>query len=208
IDPATPDLRAKRLDYVFFARPAHRAWEVHEAEVGMTMRHPRLKCSLSDHFSIETTLVREKDDDDVAKTHKPTTQDPPTTTTNDQMSSFLPLKTYDEILSMIATYDVRERRQRRQRLTHFGLELCLSIGCLIAVWWSPRNFVSFLLMLLSTLGLSAGVLDGLMGGFFVGSELRALREFEFEMRSSREAAAAGAAIEGGDGDGGARKGKD
>ncbi|KAI7126164.1 hypothetical protein KC352_g32051, partial [Hortaea werneckii] len=211
IDPATPDLRAKRLDYVFFARPAHRAWEVHEAEVGMTMRHPRLKCSLSDHFSIETTLVRrQKDDDDDVATKSTPTQDPPPT---DQMSSFLPLKTYDEILSMIATYDVRERRQRRQRLTHFGLELCLSIGCLIAVWWSPRNFVSFLLMLLSTLGLSAGVLDGLMGGFFVASELRALREFEFEMRSSREAAAAAAAAAGGDGDGdgdgdGARKGQD
>ncbi|RMY49984.1 hypothetical protein D0863_15000 [Hortaea werneckii] len=207
IDPETPDLRAKRLDYVFFARPAHRAWEVHEAEVGMTMRHPRLKCSLSDHFSIETTLVRRRqnDDDDLA-TNKSTTHDPPpptTTTTNDQMSSFLPLKTYDEILTMIAAYDVRERRQRRQRLTHFGLELCLSIGCLVAVWWSPRNFVSFLLMLLSTLGLSAGVLDGLMGGLFVGSELRALREFEFEMRSSREAAAAAAAAAtaGGDGDG-------
>ncbi|KAI7288203.1 inositol phosphosphingolipid phospholipase C [Hortaea werneckii] len=216
IDPAVPDLRAKRLDYVFFARPAHRAWNVAEAEVGMTMRHPRLKCSLSDHFSIETTLVRPKDDNDDVATNKPTTKDPPTTTitTNDQMSSFLPLKTYDEILTMIAHYDVRERRQRRQRLTHFGLELCLSIGCLIAVWWSPRNFVSFLLMLLSTLGLSAGVLDGLMGGLFVGSELRALREFEFEMRRTREmaAAAAAAAIGEGEGEGvggdGAREGKD
>ncbi|KAI7085536.1 inositol phosphosphingolipid phospholipase C [Hortaea werneckii] len=226
IDPATPDLRAKRLDYIFFASQADRAWTVGEAEVGMTMRHPELKCSLSDHFSIETTLVRQKDEDDPSAPNKsttsPTTEHAPTDPHHQQraMSSFLPLETYDEILAMIAQYDIRERRQRRQRLTHFGLELCLAIGCLIAVWWSPRNFVSFLLMLLSTLGLSAGVLDGLMGGFFVGSELRALREFEFEMRNTRVLAAAAASANvdgegGGDGGGGdsgsgsaSRKGKD
>ncbi|KAI7355700.1 inositol phosphosphingolipid phospholipase C [Hortaea werneckii] len=233
IDPATPDLRAKRLDYIFFASQAHRAWTVGETEVGMTMRHPELKCSLSDHFSIETTLVRQKDGDDLLAPNKSTTStttehaltDPHHQQHQQQhqqraMSSFLPLETYDEILAMIAQYDIRERRQRRQRLTHFGLELCLAIGCLIAVWWSPRNFVSFLLMLLSTLGLSAGVLDGLMGGFFVGSELRALREFEFEMRNTRVLAAAAASANGdgeggGDGGGGdkgsgtaSRKGKD
>ncbi|KAI7209965.1 inositol phosphosphingolipid phospholipase C [Hortaea werneckii] len=214
IDPETPDLRAKRLDYVFFASPANHTWTVGEAEVGMTMRHPKLKCSLSDHFSIETTLLRQKDDDDgdnaANKTTTTTTKQPPTDPRQQQQQetpSYLPLKTYDEILTMITKYDARERRQRRQRLTHFGLELCLSIGCLIAVWWSPRNFVAFLLMLLSTLGLSAGVLDGLMGGLFVGSELRALREFEFEMRNTRVLAAAAFAAEGDGGDGGGGEGE-
>ncbi|KAI6810429.1 inositol phosphosphingolipid phospholipase C [Hortaea werneckii] len=208
IDPETPDLRAKRLDYVFFASQANHVWTVGEAEVGMTMRHPKLRCSLSDHFSIETTLLRQKDGDDDNATNQTattTTKQPPADPHQQQQQetpSFLPLKTYDEILTMITKYDARERRQRRQRLTHFGVELCLSIGCLIAVWWSPRNFVSFLLMLLSTLGLSAGVLDGLMGGLFVGSELRALREFEFEMRNTRVLAAAAAAAAGDDGEGG------
>lgn len=43
-------------------------------------------------------------------------------------------------------------------------------------------------MLLSTLGLSAGVIDGLIGGLFVGSELRALKEFEWEIKNARGAA--------------------
>jgi sphingomyelin phosphodiesterase 2 len=82
----------------------------------------------------------------------------------------------------------RERKQRRYRLAHFVGELTIAIGCLVAVWWSPRNYVSFLLMLLSTLGLAAGVIDGLIGGLFVGSELRALKEFQWEIENAKNAA--------------------
>ncbi|KAK1059827.1 phospholipase C type enzyme [Friedmanniomyces endolithicus] len=153
--------------------PAGQRWEVEDAEVGMTMRHPTLRCSLSDHFSVETTLVRRTAGE--AESER-------------AMSTHLPIETYDEILDMIAKYDVRERKQRRLRLTHFVVEVFIALGCFVAVWWSPHNFVAFLLMLLSTLGLSAGVLDGLMGGLFVGSELRALKEFEYEVRNAREQA--------------------
>jgi sphingomyelin phosphodiesterase 2 len=59
------------------------------------------------------------------------------------------------------------------------------VGCLIGVWWVPHNYVSFILMLLSSVGLSVGVIDGLMGFLFVGSELRALREFEWEIVSAK-----------------------
>lgn len=45
-------------------------------------------------------------------------------------------------------------------------------------------------MLLSTLGFSVGVIDGLMGLLFVGSEMRALKEFEWEVRNTRERALA------------------
>lgn len=68
------------------------------------------------------------------------------------------------------------------------IALVVSIGCLVAVWWSPRNFVAFLLMLLSTLGLGLGVIDGLIGGLFIGSEIRALKEFEWEISNTRAAA--------------------
>ncbi|KAK5705543.1 phospholipase C type enzyme [Elasticomyces elasticus] len=173
VDPTVADPRARRLDYVFFASQDGQRWEVENVEVGMTMRHPTLRCSLSDHFSIETTLVRQQ------------TSEPAKETT---MTKYLPIETYDDILGMIAKYNIRERKQRRLRLTHFGIEIGASIGCFIAVWWSPHNFVAFLLMLLSTLGLSAGVLDGLMGGLFVGSEIRALKEFEYEIRNAREQA--------------------
>ena len=166
VDPSTLDPRAKRLDYVFFYAPG---WEVREAEVGMTMVHPTLYCSLSDHFSIETTLTRGEGKEGERV----------------EMVRGLPVETYDEILEMIGTYEVRERQQRRLRLAHFGTEVVVSIGCFVAVWWSARNFVAFLLMLLCTVGLGMGILDGLIGGLFVGSELRALKEFEWEVRNAR-----------------------
>ena len=176
VDPETPDPRAKRLDYIFFADnplETDNSWNIDTVEVGMTIRHPTLKCSLSDHFSVETTLSR---------------SNVPSVKGTLIMSSLLEVETYDLILAMISKYTSRERRQRRFRLTHFVTQVGISVGCLTAVWWSPRNFVSFILMLISTLGLSAGVVDGLMGGLFVGSELRALREFEFDMRNARRQA--------------------
>ncbi len=43
-------------------------------------------------------------------------------------------------------------------------------------------------MLLCSVGLSVGVIDGLMGFLFIGSEIRALKEFEWEVRNTRERA--------------------
>ncbi len=43
-------------------------------------------------------------------------------------------------------------------------------------------------MLLSSLGLVAGVIDGLIGGLFVSGELRALKEFEWEIQNAKEQA--------------------
>ncbi|WPH04880.1 DNase I-like protein [Acrodontium crateriforme] len=187
IDPETLDVRAKRLDYIFFYAPPATSgaeWNVQDVQVGMTMRHPTLRCSLSDHFSIETTLSRSPTATTPADDQTPT----PQTTEQNEMIHPLPQKTYTEILTLITHYTQRENRQRRMRLTHFAIEILIAISCLIAVWFSTRNYVSFILMLLSTLGLSVGVLDGLMGGLFVASEVRALKEFEFEVRSAWERA--------------------
>ena len=174
VDPRALDPRARRLDYVFFfdnVTDTGVRWDIESAEVGMTMRHTTLRCSLSDHFSIEATLTR--------STANETREETPA------MINALSVQTYDLILAMISKYELRERKQRRLRLGNFGLQIGISIGCFIAVWWSPRNFVAFILMFVSTLGFGGGVLDGLMGGLFVGSELRALKEFEFEMRNAR-----------------------
>ncbi|KAK4613656.1 Inositol phosphosphingolipids phospholipase C [Fulvia fulva] len=171
VEEEAPDQKAKRLDYVFFADNAGstgQQWEVESVEVGMTMRHPELKVSLSDHFSIETTLVRS-----TASQSRNTPSRPPV--------RHLDPATYQLIQTMIAKYDKRERAQRRLQLIHFWASLVVSIGCLTAVWWSPRNYVSFILMFISTLGLSSGVLDGLMGFLFVKTELRALKEFKFDI---------------------------
>lgn len=176
IELSVADPNAKRLDYIFFSSGTSTGgdgeWTLKEANVGMTMRHPTLHCSLSDHFSVEATLTRSP-------------PQPSDTLESGQSASYLPIEIYDEILATISKYDARERIQRKLRMGHFGYQLFLTIGCLVGVWWSPHNYVSFILMLLSSVGLSLGVLEGLMGGLFVGSELRALREFEWEVRNTR-----------------------
>ena len=179
VDPKTLDPRARRLDYIFLSDNAADTgyrWDIERIEVGMTMRHPELKCSLSDHFSVETTLTRQTASGEKA---------------SPAMVSPLDVETYDVVLAMISKYNIRERRQRRLRLTHFVAQVWFSIGCFIAVWWSPRNFVAFILSFASTIGFGGGILQGLMGGLFVGSELRALKEFKYEIENAREQATRG-----------------
>ncbi len=227
IDINSQDPWAKRLDYIFVGdgRKSPRgsnqsAWNVQDVKVGMTERHPVLKCSLSDHFSVEATLIRQlsprvdrprcDSGSEGPKTNghpaSPTEKtsyleyEPLDITINNKSvnsngtqskSLHLPLSIYDEILAMISTYTLRERRQRRLRLSHFVVQVIIAICCMIAVWWSPHNYVSFILLFVSTIGLGAGVLDGLIGGLFVGSELRALKEFEWEISNERCAAYGG-----------------
>ena len=226
VEGQTPDPRAKRLDYIFFGsrHGTHHTWHVGEVKVGMTDRHPTIGCSLSDHFSVEATISRverplnTEDTEKIGDSQQPPPkeadiQSVPTAQTHfpanlpvsPTVNPLLPPSTYHEILSMIHTYTLRERRQRRLRLSHFLVSVFVSIGCLVAVFWSPHNYVSFVLMLLSTIGLGAGVIDGLIGGLFVGSELRALKEFEWEIRCAARRAEGGKGaeeIEGEEEDGG------
>ncbi|KAI9893961.1 MAG: phospholipase C type enzyme [Vezdaea aestivalis] len=185
VERTVSDQHAKRLDYIFIGTNApdianndetqDSPWKLASVKLGMVDVHPTLRCSLSDHFSVEALLVRDVSRD---TGREPLDIQPP-------LVDFLPVEVYDQILSMIALYDVRERRQRQLRLGHFLLQVAVAIGCLVAVWFVPRTFVAFILMLLSTLGLSAGVVDGLIGGLFMSSEIRALKEFEWEIRNVR-----------------------
>lgn len=199
------DPRAKRLDYIFvgtnvqhpLGSASRPTWHAEYAKVVMTERHPQLKCSLSDHFAIYTRI-----------SHKDTSNEKATDSERNeagQQSSIVEVKNedrlrsstepeleasaasiYSEILNMISKYMTRERRQRRLRLYHFLVSCVVSIGCFVAIWWSPKNYVSFTLLLVSTLGLGAGIIDGLIGGLFVGSELRALKEFEWEIKNAEQ----------------------
>lgn len=202
----TIDAKAKRLDYIFASTGINPSsvdkggWVVKSAKVGMVDRHPELQCSLSDHFSVECTLVHSnihvggaKEDtavNDGVFLESPATSDfaADIQQLKTETATYLPVATYDEILAMIQKYKLREQRQRRLRLSHFVGSVVVTIGCWVAVWWSPRNFVAFLLMLLSSLGIFAGTIDGLIGGLFVGSEIRALKEFEWEIWNARAAA--------------------
>ncbi|KAK5102761.1 phospholipase C type enzyme [Lithohypha guttulata] len=200
--PAELDPRAKRLDYIFFGG-FEEGWKVDQVQVALTERHPTIRCSLSDHFAVEATLSRGSPstssfleveaqgplqrprsgsatedivsmrDADLAKliSHQPTT-------------SVITPSFYEQILAMINKYTLRERKQRRWRLGHFVGSALFSIGSFVAIWWSKYNYVAFVLLLISTLGILGGTLDGLIGGLFVGSELRALNEFEWEVRNA------------------------
>lgn len=179
IDPAVDDPSAKRLDYVFFSSAQHRnaqtgqetaEWELKEANVGMTMRHPTLHCSLSDHFSVECTLTR--------------THNPHAAHASEVVNRHLPVEIYEEIMATLLKYMDRQRLQRKLRIGHFFFQLSIWAACMVGVWWSPHNYVSFILMFLSSIGLGVGVIDGLMGLLFGGSEMRALKEFEWEVRNA------------------------
>jgi sphingomyelin phosphodiesterase 2 len=182
------DPRAKRLDYIFL-NGAARGWKVAKVEVALTERHPTLLCSLSDHFAVQATVERghvkvPQVDDSASRPaldkNQRSEKDVPAQIPSGEASQEL----YQDILRIVETYKLRERRQRRYGLIHFVGAALTSIGCFVAVWWSPRNFVAFILILLSTFGIMAGTIHGLIGGLFVGSELRALGEFEWEVRNA------------------------
>lgn len=201
VDQNAPDPRAKRLDYIFVGDggyppdfPAPR-WSVESAQVSMTQRHPTLRCSLSDHFAVEAVITRSPTEIPLPAHSNRTDQTPQSPsapsvhkTSSAQVSPNAALSpdTYDRILDMIHTYVLRERSQRRWRLTHFLASVAISIGCMVGVWWvGSRTYIGFILVLVSTLNFGAGILDGLIGGLFVSSELRALKEFEWEVRNAR-----------------------
>ena len=202
IEPDQPDPRAKRLDYIFFSG-FEAGWTVEDVSVALTERHPSIRCSLSDHFAVRTLVKRSSSPPESNKTvevrgplQNPDERSPSKdiveldATNLEHAISKVPSKFniessfYEQILAMIDKYALRERKQRRYRLLHFVGAAIVSIGCFIAIWWSPRNYVSFLLLILSTFGIMAGTVDGLIGGLFVGSELRALAEFEWEVRNA------------------------
>ena len=200
------DPRAKRLDYIFFGDHEN-GWTVSDVSIGMTERHPTLLCSLSDHFSVHAIMARTNKspgtpqiieiqglqndpehvsiESDIAEMRE---EDLEKVTSHQPTTTKIAPGYYEAILAMIHRYTLRERQQRRWRMAHFFGSALISIGSFVAVWWSPHNFVAFILILVSSLGLMAGTVDGLIGGLFVGSELRALVEFEWEVRNALEGA--------------------
>ncbi|KAJ5214967.1 hypothetical protein N7468_010646 [Penicillium chermesinum] len=161
IEKDVPDPRAKRLDYIFVG------------DGGYPPDFPKSR------WSVESARL--------IFLH-PLTPPPLHPTSSKQVSpnSALSPDTYDQIIAMIDKYVLRERSQRRWRLAHFIVSVIVSIGCFVGVWWvGNRTYIGFILVLVSTLNFGAGILDGLIGGLFVSSELRALKEFEWEVRNAQ-----------------------
>lgn len=217
VDGSQPDPKGRRLDYIFVGDggyppsfPAAR-WNIEAAWVTMMQRHPTLKVSLSDHFGVEAVITRNPDKniseyseseerqveqqpeiiDDNGLTIRHSSHLHPTSAP----SSALTVETYDEILAMVDTYELRERSQRRWRMAHFIFSILVSIGCFVGVWWtSDIIYVAFILTVVSTLNFAAGMLNGLIGGLFMSAELRALKEFKWEVRTARRLAGVAAGL--------------
>lgn len=193
VDPNTKDPKGKRIDYVFASTgdvSEGTGWIVKSAAVELTGRHPELNCSLSDHFGVRATLQRHTIP---AGTNQKPTKDDLQLRYNAEHTSTLTLSDYDEMLAMTHKYTARERSQRYWRGIHFYAAVVIWIGCLVAVWFSPRSFVSFLLMLLASLGLTSGVINGLLALLFFSGEIRGLKEFEWEVQNARAALASNTA---------------
>ncbi|OTB02134.1 hypothetical protein M426DRAFT_322958 [Hypoxylon sp. CI-4A] len=280
ITPDTPDPRGKRIDYVFFSPqvtstpipafknlnevrasrdvgdslPRSRGWVVKDVRVGMTARHPELGCSLSDHFSVEATLLLHTSTSAISSPSRPPSSpasptspkrpgsthshlsalDPPKDGNSHAASLLalehgtylqsptgseyrvgsrldlgpsydaqladslrnnptrrgegLPCTTYDEVLSLIHVYTLRERSQRKWRFVHFFAWVFVVLACYVAVWFVPHQGVAFAFLLLGSLGFLAGAVDGLMALLFFGSEIRALKEFEWEIMNAKATA--------------------
>ncbi|KAK2589547.1 phospholipase C type enzyme [Conoideocrella luteorostrata] len=188
VDPDTKDPKGKRIDYVFASTgdvSTGSGWVVKSAAVEMTSRHPKLNCSLSDHFGVRATLQRHSPSSEASSQ---TSEHDAQLRYNERHSNTLTLSDYDEMLAMTHKYTSRERSQRYWRGVHFYALVIVWLGCLVAVWFSPRNFVAFILMLLASLGLTAGVIDGLLALLFFSREIRGLKEFEWEIQNARSAA--------------------
>lgn len=198
VDRKASDPKGKRLDYIFVGDGGYPPlypepkWKVDSARITMIESHPTLKCSLSDHFAIEAVISRPEGGKSASETGSIAHSHRRSGSHSISPNTALTADTYDLILDMIYKYGLRERSQRRWRLAHFVASVLVSIGCFIGVWWTgDLPYVAFILVLVSTLNFGAGILDGLIGGLFVSSELRALKEFEWEVRNAKRISEAG-----------------
>lgn len=102
-----------------------------------------------------------------------------------QQQATLTADTYDQILYMISDYSARERFHRRLRFFFFFFSFLVFLGCMIGVWFAARAFIVFILLILGSFFLLCGFVNFLISCLFVSSELRALNEFEWEIRNAR-----------------------
>ncbi|KAI5846529.1 Endonuclease/exonuclease/phosphatase [Morchella snyderi] len=236
--PETYDPHAKRLDYVFHSPSTSSVRDV-TVGMTEPMSMPSQTggkggaggyATLSDHFSVEVHLsltpnpaqqaalaaarapprVPEAMLVDVAGDARAGEARLAGQVGEVECERYLPVGIIDEVQALIRSYTRREEGEYFWRIAHFWGSLPVLVGCHVAVWWSPHNAVAFALMLVAWVVAVTGGLDGLIGFLFMGSELRALREFEEEMRMYRLLAVEDAGKgggSGGDGSGGAGAGQ-
>ncbi|KAL7274325.1 phospholipase C type enzyme [Rhizina undulata] len=216
--PETLDPHAKRLDYVFHS-PRYSSVVDVKVGMTETMPMPAQKggkggsggyCSLSDHYSVEVLLSlapSPAQQSALAAARNP--HKVPGDTLIDvagevraeeaqltgqvgekESETYLPVNIIDEILALIAGYTRREKFEYFWRIAHFWISVIALIAIHVGVWWSSNRGWAFFCVLLSWVVAISGTLDGLIGFLFMGSELRALQEFEEEIKMYRQLAVA------------------
>lgn len=133
---------------------------------------PPISCSASDHFAFAVDLVVNKRD---------------VTNHHDDHSSEELFSLYRETHEEISWY-LRETIpfQANWRKYHFFISIILVVAIHIGITFASlrQAWSSVLLSLASTLIAVSGVINGLIWGFGVRSELRALQEVRFEVEDS------------------------
>lgn len=142
--------------------------------------------SLSDHFSVEVTLEIPP-------------REPPQLISFGEgegdgehagvggsagKEEFLAPEIIGEIQALTAAYMRREKWEYLWRIAHFWASLAALAGLHVGVWWAAAAGgpgVALGCTVLSWVVGVTGVLDGLIGFLFMGSEINALREFEEEI---------------------------
>ncbi|KAI6785695.1 uncharacterized protein J7T54_006029 [Emericellopsis cladophorae] len=178
VRPDEADPHGQRLDYVFVSTSVAGSedWLITDTRVVMTERHPELHVSLSDHFGVLTSLTRSGADSSL-----PTRPASKRAQAKDKSS----LDMYDRILERLQWYVTREHSQKFWRGTRFYGGLLIWVACLVAVWFVPHNYIAFVLMLVASLILTGSTIEGLLSLLFFSSELRSLKEFEWEIRNAK-----------------------
>ncbi|KAK9360893.1 Endonuclease/exonuclease/phosphatase [Lipomyces starkeyi] len=163
---------AKRLDYCFHA--PHLS-TVDSVDVTFVDKVPGLNVSASDHFGVSVTLR-------ILPTARSKLASGREQAEEGARPPNLPLANYESILDVIAGYLPTARAQQYYRLIHFWMSIVLVVGLHVGIFWVKGGWPAFLIVLASTVIAVTGVTDGMLGFLFGRNELRALKEFEEEVR--------------------------
>lgn len=198
----TPDPRGKRLDYIFYGHNPHHyhhhhhhqtgspqplpQWNLHSAHVGMTILHPDIHCSLSDHFSVHATFTLSPfpSPSPSLSPSSPFPLSPPEdTTTGDTAPLTHPELT--QTLSLITQELTHITSLRRLHWSLFALAIGIMYpACAVGIWWASSSIpgVAFLLVVLTGLATAGGVVSGLIAGLWCWGERRAWGGWEEDVR--------------------------
>jgi sphingomyelin phosphodiesterase 2 len=182
--------RSKRLDYIFVNS---RLCEVTNCRVFFTELVPKINCSYSDHFGVNTRirLGSAIKDSSLAAVNAPVQvirDNPPSESTAAPSTAhtILSRNTFEDIGQIAARYLQRETRQSKYRIVHFFAAVFGFLCLLVGQWWVKPAFGHFLILLGTVLIMCYGVVDGLIGFIFMRWEVRCLKEFISEMALQAE----------------------